>query len=26
MDLQANPVKCYRNFEVLISEGENIIG
>jgi hypothetical protein len=26
MDLQANPVKCYRNFEVLISEGENILG
>tara|TARA_B100000780_G_C21011919_1_gene405276 strand:+ start:71 stop:829 length:759 start_codon:yes stop_codon:yes gene_type:complete len=26
MDLQSNPVKCYRNFEVLVSEGENIVG
>jgi hypothetical protein len=26
MDLQANPVKCYRNFEVVISEVENNVG
>ena len=25
MDLQSNPVKCYRNFTTLISEGENLI-
>ena len=26
MDLQSNPVKCYRNFTTLISEGERILG
>ena len=26
MDLQSNPVKCYRNFTDLISEGEHILG
>ena len=26
MDLQSNPVKCYRNFTTLISEGEHIVG
>ena len=25
MDLQSNPVKCYRNFTTLISVGENLI-
>ena len=25
MDLQSNPTRCYRNFEVLVSEGENIL-
>ena len=26
MDLQSNPVKCYRNFTGLISEGEHVLG
>ena len=26
MDLQSNPVKCYRNFTTLISEGEHLVG
>ena len=26
MDLQSNPVKCYRNFTDLISEGEHLVG
>jgi hypothetical protein len=25
MDLQSNPVRCYRNFTTLISEGEHIL-
>ena len=26
MDMQSNPVKCYRNFTTLISEGEHLVG
>ena len=26
MDMQSNPVKCYRNFTTLISEGEHLLG
>ena len=24
MDLQSNPVKCYKNFDILIAEGQKL--
>ena len=26
LDCQSNPVRCYRNFTTLISEGEHLVG